>query len=63
VADGEVHEGSLADPEAVIIGEPLGFYRLMVDRDASAVSIEGDSDAVEAMLASLPPVPPARVPA
>jgi len=38
-------------------GEPAGFYRLMVDRDADAVTIEGETAPVTSMLAALPPVP------
>ncbi len=56
VAEGIVHEGPLDDPDAVIAGDPPGFYSLMVDRDIEAVSVEGDADAVRAMLAALPPV-------
>jgi DNA-binding HxlR family transcriptional regulator len=56
-ADGEVHEGSLDEPDAVIVGDPPGFYCLMVDRTIDAVSIEGDADAVRAMLDALPPAP------
>ena len=37
---------------------PSGFYRLMVDRDLDAVSVEGDAEAVRSMLASLPPAVP-----
>jgi DNA-binding HxlR family transcriptional regulator len=58
-----VVEGPLESPSAVVSGQPADFYCLMVDRDADAVSIEGDRDAVTAMLASLPPVPLPAVPA
>ena len=59
VADGVVREGPLDEPDAVIVGDPPDFYRLMVDRDIDAVAIEGDADAVGAMLAALPPLQPA----
>jgi len=57
VADGRVVEGALGDPDAVVVGDPPSFYCLMVDRDLSAITIEGDVDAVRRVLASLPPVP------
>ena len=59
-ADGKVVDGGVEDPEAVIVADPPGFFRLLVERDLEAVSIEGDVDAVRAMLAALPaPVEPA----
>jgi DNA-binding HxlR family transcriptional regulator len=50
----EVVEGAIEDPDAVVVGDGPGFYRLMVDRDLDAVSIEGRIDAVRAMLDALP---------
>jgi DNA-binding HxlR family transcriptional regulator len=54
VVDDTVVEDSIDDPEAVVSGDPQGFYCLMVDRDIDAVSVEGDAETVRAMLASLP---------
>jgi DNA-binding HxlR family transcriptional regulator len=56
VERGEVVAGPLDNPDAVISGDPPAFYRLMVDRDLEAVSIEGEVEVVRAMLAALPPV-------
>ena len=56
-AEGEVHDGPLDEPDAVIVGDPAGFYCLLVDRELDAVSIEGDAAAVRAMVESLPPTP------
>jgi DNA-binding HxlR family transcriptional regulator len=50
-------EGAIESPEAIVVGDPPGFYCLMVDRDTSKVSIEGDAGVVHGMLDSLPPVP------
>jgi len=44
------------DPDAVVVGAPADFYALLVDHDLGAVSVEGNSDAIVAMLAALPPV-------
>ena len=57
VVDDAIVEGPLDEPEAVVSGEAPGFYRLMVNRDIDGVTVEGEPGAVEAMLASLPPVP------
>jgi DNA-binding HxlR family transcriptional regulator len=57
VDGGEVVPGPLENPDAVISGDPPGFYGLMVDRDVEAVSIEGDVEVVRTLLAALPPAP------
>jgi DNA-binding HxlR family transcriptional regulator len=63
VAGNTVVEGGIADPDAVIVGDAPGFYRLLVDRELDGVSIEGDADMVRAILAALPaPVEPATAP-
>jgi DNA-binding HxlR family transcriptional regulator len=55
----EVVDGAITEPDAVIIGDPPDFYCLMVERNIDAVAIDGDTEAVRVMLASLPPVQPA----
>jgi DNA-binding HxlR family transcriptional regulator len=57
VADGQVVDGGIESPDAVIVADSRGFFGLMVDRDLDAVSIEGDVDVVRAMLAALPVQP------
>jgi DNA-binding HxlR family transcriptional regulator len=57
VVDDAIVEGSIEDPEAIVTGDPPGFYRLMVDRTTDSVSIEGSTQAVDRMLAALPAVP------
>jgi DNA-binding HxlR family transcriptional regulator len=54
-------QGSIDEPDAIVSGDPPGFYRLMVDRDIDAVSIEGRPDAVREMLAALPAEQPEPV--
>jgi DNA-binding HxlR family transcriptional regulator len=56
VVDGNVMDGAIDEPVAIVSGDTPSFYCLMVDRDPAAVSIEGDADAVRTMLAALPPV-------
>jgi DNA-binding HxlR family transcriptional regulator len=57
VEGGEIVPGPLETPDAVVSGDPPSFYGLMVDRDLDAVTIEGDTELVRALLAALPPVP------
>ena len=57
LAGDDVVEGGIEDPDAVIVGDASGFYRLLVDRDLEAVSIDGSVDAVRALLAALPAPP------
>jgi hypothetical protein len=52
---GEIVEGPLAEPDAVVVGAPADFYALLVNHDLDAVSIEGNSDTVAAIVAALPP--------
>ena len=47
--------GAVEDPDAVVIGGPAGFYHLVVDRDLTAVAVEGDTAVVQALLDALPP--------
>jgi DNA-binding HxlR family transcriptional regulator len=54
VDGGEIVEGPLVKPDAVVLGAPADFYKLMVDHDLEAVSVEGDVAAVKAMLETLP---------
>ena len=54
VVDDAIVEGSIDEPDAVIVGDASAFYRLLVDRDLDAVSIEGRSEAIREMLAALP---------
>ena len=61
MVDHQILSGALDDPDAVVVGDGSGFYHLMVERDLGAVSIEGDVEAVRAMLAALPPAPAAAV--
>ncbi len=55
VDGGEVVAGEITDPDAVVVGDPAGLYALLVDRKLDAVSIEGRSEVVQAMLDALPP--------
>ena len=63
VADQGIVRGAIDNPDAVIVGDGSGFYHLLVERDLSAVSIEGDVNVVRALLGALPSVQPAATPA
>jgi DNA-binding HxlR family transcriptional regulator len=57
LAGDTVVEGGIDDPDAVIVGDAPGFYRLLVERDFNGVSIEGDVEVVRSVLAALPARP------
>jgi DNA-binding HxlR family transcriptional regulator len=57
VVDGAVTCEAPADADTVVSGDPASLYRLIVDRDLDAVSIEGDAQPVRDLLAALPLVP------
>ena len=50
LVDGEVYPGPVDDAEAVLEGEPSGFYHLFVNGSLDGVSIEGDRAAVERLV-------------
>lgn len=58
LADGEVVDGPLEHPDAVVVGSPRGFYDLVVERDLDGVEVQGSRTAVRELLAALPPVVP-----
>ncbi|MGH3064855.1 MAG: winged helix-turn-helix transcriptional regulator [Gaiellaceae bacterium] len=62
LANGDVRDGPVDEPDAVVSGDAPGFYHLVVDRDLGAVSVRGDVGALTALLETLPPtVSPAPV--
>jgi len=61
LVDGDVEDGAIADPDAVVSGDPSGFYGLVVDRDLNSVSISGSEQAVRDVLATLPAATPVPV--
>ena len=46
IVDGNAMPGTIEGPQAVIDGDPGGFYHLIVDGDLSGVEIDGDPAAV-----------------
>jgi DNA-binding HxlR family transcriptional regulator len=57
LVDGDVEDGAITDPDAVVTGDAPGFYCLVVDRDLDAVTIGGSERAVRDVLATLPAAP------
>jgi DNA-binding HxlR family transcriptional regulator len=59
---GEIREGPVDDPDAVVECDRAGFYRLVVHRDFSDVSVSGDEALIRSLIGALPygePVPDA----
>jgi hypothetical protein len=52
--DGDVHEGSIENPDAVVESDPAGFFRFVVDRNVDCITVEGDARAVHSLLDTLP---------
>jgi DNA-binding HxlR family transcriptional regulator len=63
LVDGAVVEGPTSRPEAVVSGDGECFYRLVVDRDLGAVTVDGSRAAVRRLLQTLPPPTPECSPA
>jgi len=60
--DGEVREGSVEDPDAVVECDPAAFFHFVVDRDIDSIAVRGDVPAVHRLLETLPyPEAPASV--
>jgi len=57
LAGRDVVEAPLETPDAIVTGNPQGFFALLVDRDLDAISIDGDAAAVRRVLETLPTVP------
>jgi DNA-binding HxlR family transcriptional regulator len=53
-ADGEVREGSVENPDAVVECDPTGFFHFVVDRDVECIAVQGDAPAVHRLLEALP---------
>jgi DNA-binding HxlR family transcriptional regulator len=54
LVDDTVVDGALNDPDAVVTGDPSGFYAFIVERDLDAVTIDGNAASVHEVLAALP---------
>jgi DNA-binding HxlR family transcriptional regulator len=55
LVEGEVAEGAVEEPDAVVEGDAQGFYHLFVNRRFDEVSIEGDRGVVERVLDAIWP--------
>jgi DNA-binding HxlR family transcriptional regulator len=51
VVDGEVHSGSVEQPDVLVTGPPSGFFHLMIDRRLDGVTVEGDHELLEQLVA------------
>ena len=54
LVDREVRDGPIDEPDVVVTGDPDGIYSLFVDRCFDLVTIEGDRDLLEQLLAAAP---------
>jgi DNA-binding HxlR family transcriptional regulator len=56
LVEGRAVEGHVERPDAVVTGDPRGFYDFVVERDLDAVHVRGSRTAVRDLLSALPPV-------
>jgi DNA-binding HxlR family transcriptional regulator len=61
IAAGVAQPGAANEPDAVVVGDPAGFYHLFVDGDLDGVEIDGDRDAVQRLVAAAELSAPAPV--
>ena len=54
LVDGEALEGPIDDADVVVQGAPGGVYRLFVEGQADAVSVQGDQELLERLVAVAP---------
>ena len=54
LVDGEAVEGSIEDPDVVVQGAPGGVYRLFVEGQTDAVSVQGDRELLERLIQASP---------
>ncbi len=55
--DGVATEGIVEAPDVLVEGDAVGFYHLVVDRNADGVRIEGDRELLEQLLDGFAPTP------
>ncbi len=53
-ADGEVREGSVESPDAVVECNPTDFFHFVVDRNIDCLAVHGDAQVVHSLLDGLP---------
>ena len=54
LVDGQVTAGSVEDPDVVVTGDPEGLYWLFVERRIDDVSVEGDLELLDRLIAATP---------
>jgi hypothetical protein len=54
LVDGEVEASSIDDPDVIVDGDPEAVYHMFVDRSLDGVSVEGDRDLLDRLVAAAP---------
>ena len=54
IVDGEAQPGSIEEPDVVVEGDPEAIYHMFVDRRLDLVTIEGDRELLEQLIAAAP---------
>ena len=54
LVDGEVEARAIEDPDVIVEGDPEAVYHMFVDRTLDGVSVEGDRDLLDRLVAAAP---------
>ena len=54
LVDGQARPEPIENPDVVVSGTPEAIYHMFVDRDLDVVTIEGDRELLEALIAVAP---------
>jgi hypothetical protein len=55
MVDGEVRRGPVDDPQVVVEADPPSLYDMFVNRRLDQVTVTGDRDLLERLVAAAPP--------
>lgn len=54
IADGEVLDGPVEDPDVIVEGDPKGVYYMFVEQNLACVNVEGDRALLERLIEMAP---------
>ena len=55
LVDGEVQDGSIEDPDVVVVADPDGIYDMFLERRTDMVDVQGDRELLERLVQAVPP--------
>lgn len=61
LADGVAHSGPADDPDVVVAAQPEGMYHLLIEHRLEGITVEGDREKLEQLIAAAAPIEPVAV--